>query len=127
REGIAFIDGGGARGDLRLREAAHRFTQGIDLFAEGKGSHACSRFAPPRSLYRAGPGPPLRHGSSRVAAPRRAKARRMRPGGCALGAPGTRQPPRVRPRKRGPTLPMCGSLILPMMAIRSSAMRSAAL
>ncbi len=34
--------------------------------------------------------------------------------------------PRMRPRKRGP-LPIVGSLILPMVAMRSSAMRSAAL
>ncbi len=40
---------------------------------------------------------------------------------------GFAQCPRMRPRKRGPLLPMCGSLILPIAAMRSSAMRSAAL
>jgi len=35
--------------------------------------------------------------------------------------------PLVRPVNRGVELPMCGSLILPIEAMRSSAMRSAAL
>ena len=35
--------------------------------------------------------------------------------------------PRMRPRKRAPLLPIVGSLIRPMLAMRSSAMRSAAL
>ena len=48
------------------------------------------------------------------------------PAHCTYGKPD--QPlPRMRPRNRVPFAPMCGSLILPIVLMRSSAMRSAAL
>jgi len=50
--------------------------------------------------------------------------------GSRVPGPGSRLSthcPRMRPRKRAPLLPMVGSLIRPMLAMRSSAMRSAAL
>ena len=39
RERVGFVDGGGARRDLRFSEAADRVAQCIDVFAEGKWTH----------------------------------------------------------------------------------------
>ena len=65
----------------------------------------------------------------RMAAGRAAATKRPPRGGLSRESPAGRQAywPRMRPWKRVPPLPMCGSLILPIALMRSSARRSAAL
>ena len=113
RERVVVVDQVRARRDLRVRERAHGLAQQVDVFAEGKWRMVQE---PGWGIRESGIGKG-RGGIADCFCDSRFSIPDSRLSYC----------PRMRPRKRGPWLPMCGSLSLPIALMRSSAMRSAAL
>ncbi|GAA3923694.1 hypothetical protein GCM10022229_17040 [Luteimonas lutimaris] len=97
------VDGFGARRDFGVREAAHGLAQRIDVFTQRERAHVELLVCFLVRKRQRGAQAPLS----------------VKPSGAVYA------PPRMRPWKRGVVRPS-GSLSLPIAAMRSSAMRSAA-